>query len=118
MSYFTKKQRHAIRMAFRKQGIDRVDRLAARAYLKFRIDHYQQDRRLAVIVDSTDCDHTQLVEAKFIPASVMAFKRLERRIMDSAEGPTYLGLEYPHAAMEQFSNGPLFRDWAAEDAGY
>jgi len=93
----------------------RPDELVHRAELKVLLAKYQKDGLVAVYRWGRDCDQCESDDAELVPATVMAFTRVERRAYEYAEGPTTVSL-MSFEDYDQFV--PSFRDRRAEQYNY
>lgn len=87
------------------------DALADRAAFAGVLKHFAEAGRVWVLHTSTDCDHTRGEYLHQIPASVLAWDRMETAAYDCAEGPQSFSLLHAHEAEEY---RPQTRDLALE----
>lgn len=93
----------------------RLDWLEERAEIHRRIAAKAENGKVAVVESGMDCDGVQYWgRAAVIPASVMAYEKLDREIGEWADGPYCLGFARPSEkveygnrdlGMEAFENG-------------
>lgn len=75
-----------------------TDHLERRARTAQLIKDSAEGGKVAVVIHSTDCDHTSGYSVEIIPANVPAFLRVERHTYDWAEGYTSIAIDKPSVA--------------------
>lgn len=92
----------------------KIDKIARRASLARRIAEKQQNGKVALVVDSMDCDCVRVVSGSLVNAAPLQIEQHIQRIYEEAEGTTSVWLEAPEdmperserdLALEAFEDG-------------
>jgi len=86
-----------------------TDKIARRFSLARRITEKQQDGKVALVVDSMDCDCVRVIDSYIVNAAPFLIEQEIERIYEGAEGPTSIWIESPDDMPE-----PSSRDLALE----
>ncbi len=116
MTTFTRQQKRKLCKAIARFQITIEDRLAIRQQTAKLIEERKAgDGKVYVEVWQRDCDLMEVSEVRTIESCVMAFEKLANGIYDNAEGPVRITIMRP-ADLKDWQ--PIYRDLAAEMAGY